>query len=187
VESEEKDCKEPRRLDFDTHNKKLNEDSRHLELEVVECLEEIAEVTTLGGSGFRFVVNLHERTCSCRKWQVFGIPCKHAIAFITSLHNAPLENYVDAYYSIEKFRATYTHLILAMNDKSQWSESNHGFFMHPPLLKPTAGRPRNERFKGSVRIKGPKGSTNASSVNNMAIIGLHARKETLTTLLLHWK
>jgi hypothetical protein len=48
--------------------KKLNEDSRHLEMEVVECSEEIAEVTALGRFGFRFVVNLHERTCSCRKW-----------------------------------------------------------------------------------------------------------------------
>jgi hypothetical protein len=61
----------------------------------------------LGGSGFRFVVNLHERTCSCRKWQVSGIPCKHAIAFITSLTNVPLERYVDLYYSIDKFRTAY--------------------------------------------------------------------------------
>jgi len=44
--------------------KNLNEKSRELNLEVVECSEEVAEVTALGGSGFRFVVNLNERTCS---------------------------------------------------------------------------------------------------------------------------
>ncbi|CAN6305382.1 unnamed protein product [Urochloa humidicola] len=48
--------------------KKLNENSRELNLEVVECSEEVAEVTALGGSGFRFVVNLNEKTCSCRQW-----------------------------------------------------------------------------------------------------------------------
>jgi hypothetical protein len=48
--------------------KHLNEKSRELNLEVIECSEHVAEVTTLGGSGFRFVVNLHEKTCSCRQW-----------------------------------------------------------------------------------------------------------------------
>jgi len=137
--------------------KKMNEDSRNLELEVAECSEKIAEVTELGGSGFRFVVNLQERTCSCRKWQVSGVPCKHAISFIASLTNAPLVNYVDMYYSIEKFRAAYSQVIPAMVDKSQWPKSDHGFFMHPPLLKATAGGPKSERYKGCTEKKGNEG------------------------------
>lgn len=47
--------------------KKLNEQSRALELEVVQCSDVVGEVTALGGSGFRFVVKLNDRTCSCRK------------------------------------------------------------------------------------------------------------------------
>ena len=46
--------------------KRLNERSRELELEVLECSEHVGEVTALGGTGFRFVVNLQDRTCSCR-------------------------------------------------------------------------------------------------------------------------
>ncbi|GJW39338.1 mutator type transposase [Tanacetum coccineum] len=30
----------------------------------------------------QYVVNLNQRTCSCRKWEISGIPCKHAIAAI---------------------------------------------------------------------------------------------------------
>jgi hypothetical protein len=71
---------------------KLNEKSRDLNLEVLECSEEVAEITLLGGSGFRFVVNLAQQTCSCRQWQLSGIPYKHALAFITSLPNAPMMN-----------------------------------------------------------------------------------------------
>uniref|UniRef100_A0ACD5VTM9 Uncharacterized protein n=1 Tax=Avena sativa TaxID=4498 RepID=A0ACD5VTM9_AVESA len=117
--------------------KKLKAMTRDLNLEVVQSSEEVAEVTTLGGSGFRFVVNLQERTCSCRQFQVSGLPCKHALAFITSLNNAHIQTYVDLYYSVAKFRAAYAQLIPAMPDKTQWPESDHGFFMHPPLLKST--------------------------------------------------
>jgi hypothetical protein len=137
--------------------KKLYEKSRELNLEVAECSEEVAEVTALGGSGFRFVVNLHDRTCSCRQWQVYGIPCKHAIAFITSLTDAPLEKYVNMYYSVDKFRAAYANLIPAMTDKRHWPKSTHVFFMHPPLLKPTAGRPKTERYKGCSEKTKTKG------------------------------
>jgi hypothetical protein len=98
--------------------KDLKEKSRECNLEVEECLEDVAEVTAMGGSGFQFVVNLQERTCTCRKWQVSRIPCKHALAFITSLSDAPIEQYVDLYYSADKFSA-YSQLIPAMPDKSQ--------------------------------------------------------------------
>jgi hypothetical protein len=59
--------------------KKLNAMTKGLNLEVVKCSEEVAEVTALGGCGFRFVVNLQERTCSRRQWQVSSLPCKHAL------------------------------------------------------------------------------------------------------------
>ncbi|KAM0871113.1 hypothetical protein ACQ4PT_039610 [Festuca glaucescens] len=55
------------------------------------------------------------------------------------------------------FRASYSNLIPAMPDKSQWPESDHGFFMHPPLLKATAGRPKTERYKGCSDKKRKKG------------------------------
>nr|XP_051227466.1 uncharacterized protein LOC127345084 isoform X2 [Lolium perenne] len=137
--------------------KRLNAMTRELNLEVVESSEILAEVTALGGGGFRFVVNLQERTCSCRQWQVSGLPCKHALAFITSLSDAHIKNYVDSYYSVDTFRAAYAQLIPAMPDKSQWPKSDHGFFMHPPLLKATAGRPKTERYKGCGDKKSKRG------------------------------
>lgn len=124
---------------------------------MVESSEEVSEVTALGGSGFRFVVNLLERECSCRQWKVSGLPCKHALAFITSLTNAHLQNYVDSCYSIDKFRVAYEQLIPAMVDKNEWPKSDHGFFMFPALLKATAGRPKTERYKGCGEKKRKSG------------------------------
>jgi hypothetical protein len=136
--------------------KELYEESKEGNLEVLECSEEVAEVTMMGGSAFRFLVDLKERTCTCRKWDVSGIPCKHALAFITSLDES-IESYVDLYYSVEKFRVAYSQLIPAMPDKSQWPQSNHGFFMHPPLLTLVVGRPKTERHKGTGDKKKRKG------------------------------
>jgi hypothetical protein len=64
---------------------------------------------------------------------------------------------VDLYYSIDKFRAVYAQLIPAMPDKTQWPKSDHGFFMHPPLLKATAGRPKTQRYKGCSEKKRKNG------------------------------
>ncbi|WVZ63201.1 hypothetical protein U9M48_012852 [Paspalum notatum var. saurae] len=46
--------------------KKLNERSRDLNMDVEKCGDEIGEISVLGGSGYRHVVNLTDKTCSCR-------------------------------------------------------------------------------------------------------------------------
>ena len=80
--------------------KNLREQSRNLDMDVQRSGDILEEVSVKGRSGYKCVVNLEERTCSCRKWQVSGIPSKHAIAFITYL-GEPLEKYVDMFYSVD--------------------------------------------------------------------------------------
>jgi hypothetical protein len=70
-----------------------------------------------------------------------------------------------------------------MTDKRQWSESTHGFFMHPPLLKATAGRPKTERYKGCSEKK-KKGQHKCPICETYGIIGPLAKKVILMTLLL---
>ena len=130
--------------------KKLKEQSRKLNMNVLSTCDAIAEVTAREGSGYRFVVNPDERTCTCRAWQVSGLACKHALAFITSISREKIEDHVDNFYSVAKFRAAYEGIIPAIPDKTRWPKSDHGFFMYPPLLKATAGRRRQNRFKSSA-------------------------------------
>ncbi|CAO2192305.1 unnamed protein product, partial [Urochloa humidicola] len=84
---------------------------------------------------------------SCRHWQVTGLPCPHAIAFIGS-RRFNLEDFVDEYYSVEKFKAAYSSSVCPMTDKSEWEKVDMGFKLWPPLLKKAAGRPRIRRIVG---------------------------------------
>ncbi|KAK1289148.1 hypothetical protein QJS10_CPB18g00660 [Acorus calamus] len=55
------------------------------------------------GPYFRTGVRLDERTCTCRMWQVSGIPCVHAAAFISRVRGFNVIDIVDKYFSLEKF------------------------------------------------------------------------------------
>ncbi|XP_066164625.1 protein FAR-RED IMPAIRED RESPONSE 1 [Oryza sativa Japonica Group] len=114
--------------------KELNEKSRDLDMVVTRNGDFEAEIEVKGGSGFRHVVNLEHKTCTCREFQVSGKPCIHAIAFITSIRGR-LEDYVDDCFSVHRFRAAYEKLIPSLPDKSQWPQADHGFFLAPPILK----------------------------------------------------
>lgn len=45
----------------------------------------------------KYVVNLSERSCSCRKWDLTGIPCCHGVACMWHNNYAP-EDYVSIHY-----------------------------------------------------------------------------------------
>jgi hypothetical protein len=97
-----------------------------------------------------------------------------------------LEKYVDTYYSVDTFRAACENLIPAMTDKSQWKKFDHGFFMYPPLLVPTAGRRKNVRFKGGAESNGSttrkKGQHSVIFAKGMDITGTLAKMVTPMTL-----
>jgi hypothetical protein len=129
----------------------LKEQSRNLNIDVVtSSLDGNAEVMARGCSTYRFVVNLKERTYSCRAWDISRLPCKHAIAYITSMPGEKIEDHVDNYYSVQSFRAAYGGTIPSIPDKSMWPKKEHSFFLHRPLLKSMAGRRRQNRYKGAA-------------------------------------
>ena len=57
---------------------------------------------------------------------------------------------MDEYYSVEKFKVAYQGSIPSIPDKSCWPKATHGFFMHPPLLKSTAGGRRKNMMKSAL-------------------------------------
>ena len=54
----------------------------------------------------RNVVDLVGRTCSCKVWDLIGIPCKYGIAAISVNHEKP-EDYTHPCYYKDAFVETY--------------------------------------------------------------------------------
>lgn len=79
-----------------------------------------------------------------------GKPCAHALCFITSIRAVQVHDYVDECYSVARFKATYAARIPALTDISQWPKNTRDFFLYPPILKRSAGRPKTLRHKGGV-------------------------------------
>jgi len=76
--------------------KDLNAKSKTIkDHEVLICGAGTAEVTV---STVRHAINLEDKTCSCRAWQVTGKPCTHALAVIAKQSSVvQMEDYVHEY------------------------------------------------------------------------------------------
>ena len=78
-----------------------------------------AEVAVrIHGYSWRHTVDLEKRECSCRRWQISGLPCLHAIAFITSMRGGhKIEHYVHDYYLVQHFSNAYKTRVPTMTNK----------------------------------------------------------------------
>lgn len=80
--------------------------------------------------GNRFVVDVVARTCGCRKWDVTGIPCEHAIS-ATLYHRCNLTKFLSQYYSKDNSLKVYQPIIYPMPSEDNLLEAinqilNHG-------------------------------------------------------------
>ena len=87
-----------------------------------------------------------KKECSCRRWQIGGKPCTHALHFIFS-KGEKVDQYVDEYFSVAKFKAAYEPILMPIRGQYQWPNAQPAFEMIPPKLSRSAGRPRTRRYK----------------------------------------
>ena len=113
---------------------------------------ELCEVK--GAWGEQCVVNLNERVCSCRKWEVSGIPCRHVVAVIYDMANNDMdvgcpEDYVHDSYKLETWKAVYSFKINPVSGKQYWEKFDCPTTLIPPKQVPKAGRPQKTRKKSA--------------------------------------
>ncbi|XP_058180113.1 uncharacterized protein LOC131298654 [Rhododendron vialii] len=118
------------------------------------------QVIYSGGSVFEvtsadkvYVVDIGEHSCTCRRWDLNGIPCTHGCTAIIS-HKAQPEDYVNDCYSTKTFMRTYSQRIYPIPDKSLWPTTECDPIMPPPIRTPI-GRPKKARRKGVVEPQNP--------------------------------
>ncbi|BBN69181.1 EF-TU receptor [Prunus dulcis] len=100
---------------------------------------------------YSVMVDLEQRTCSCRLWQIDGFPCTHAVAAILAKRDS-VYDYVECYYKTDFFRKAYESPIFPIPDigKGLGSNGSAAGVVLPPITKRPAGRPPTKRIKGPV-------------------------------------
>ncbi|KAJ8511222.1 hypothetical protein OPV22_001656 [Ensete ventricosum] len=97
------------------------------------------------------IVNIGMRSCSCREWQLHGIPCSHAVAALLSCKKDIYE-YTEKYFTVTKYRETYSKPVYPIPDRSEWSKAiegqadNENQVVRPPKFRRPPGRPEKKRL-----------------------------------------
>ncbi|WCJ39720.1 hypothetical protein M5689_020686 [Euphorbia peplus] len=112
-----------------------------------------ASVTANGGP---YIVNLEEKTCTCRRWQLTGLPCSHAICAIRH-NNQRVEDFVSKHYHVSTFMEMYGNYINPTNNEELWPEVENPGWLLPPLdINKKRGRKKLSRRKEPEEIEKAK-------------------------------
>ncbi|XP_022041722.1 uncharacterized protein LOC110944369 [Helianthus annuus] len=108
------------------------------------------------------IVNVDDRSCSCRGWDVTGMPCRHAVACIWNmgLHgrgDGVPERWVDRAYWLQTWKDVYACLIDPINGMDMWPKSACPTTLVAPKYHAQVGRPKKKRKKSVVEIDELKG------------------------------
>ncbi|XVF62348.1 hypothetical protein PTKIN_Ptkin09bG0000400 [Pterospermum kingtungense] len=103
------------------------------------------------------VVNIDHWDCSCKGWQLTGLPCCHAIAVFDCIGRSPYD-YCSRYFTTESFRLTYAESIHPVPnvDRPVHNESPEAAItvtVTPPPTKRPPGRPKMKQAESMDIIK----------------------------------
>ncbi|KAL4556519.1 hypothetical protein LXL04_039175 [Taraxacum kok-saghyz] len=96
------------------------------------------------------VVDMGQRVCSCRKWELTGIPCRHVIAVLFDKADngesvGELYTYVHRVHWLETWKAAYANKVEPIKGRSMWPASDCPMKIRPPPHRNQPGRPKRKR------------------------------------------
>ncbi|GKA65638.1 transposase, MuDR, MULE transposase domain protein, partial [Tanacetum coccineum] len=84
--------------------------------------------------------------CSCRKWQLSGLPCGHvyAVCRVSGLTNCNL--WAKPWFKKKTLKSAYQEMVYPLKDLKMWQAPNDLQLVLPPvMIKRPAGRPKNKK------------------------------------------
>ena len=114
----------------------------------------------VGMSGEQKTVNIQDKTCSCRKWGLTGIPCKHVV-FALNFLGLSAEDYFSDWCKVETFLRCYNQLMSPINGKEMWTKCGYANLLPPAISLRLVGQRRWEggRLMNMWMVSSWKGNT----------------------------
>ena len=113
-------------------------------------------VSEVEENGISHTVNMDRRTCTCRRWDLTGIPCRHALKVIQD-KKLNAENFVADCYLTTLWKQQYSDSITPVEGMKFWKEAP-GSQIQPPARPAEKGRKKNlEKRKKSIYESPTKG------------------------------
>ncbi|KAJ0078287.1 hypothetical protein Patl1_37263 [Pistacia atlantica] len=96
------------------------------------------------------IVNIGTHCCSCRDWQLYGIPCSHAVAALISCRK-DVYAFTEKCFTVASYRETYAEEIHPIPEKIGWRKIGEGSdddtqVVRPPKFRRPPGRPEKKRI-----------------------------------------
>lgn len=113
-----------------------------------------AEFEVLSHEG-NHIVDIRNRCCICRGWQLYGLPCAHAVAALLSCRQN-VHRFTESCFTVAAYRKAYSQTIHPIPDKSLWRELSNGeacpeqameIVINPPKSLRPPGRPKKRRIR----------------------------------------
>ncbi|XP_058214352.1 uncharacterized protein LOC131325892 [Rhododendron vialii] len=101
------------------------------------------------------VVDLDKWDCSCKGWQLTGLPCCHAIAIINCVDRSPYD-YCSRFFTSDSYRLTYSELINPVPVVDRYvprESSKSAVTVTPPSTRRPPGRPPAKPFGSQDVVK----------------------------------
>ncbi|XP_073360082.1 uncharacterized protein [Aegilops tauschii subsp. strangulata] len=105
-----------------------------------------------------YAVKLEAWTCGCRRWDMTGVPCAHAVTAIIKAKLHP-EDFVLDFFKKPLYREAYKHIIYLVPGPDLWPKTNP-WDINPCVFKSKKGVQQTVRRKGKdefVVAKFPQG------------------------------
>ncbi|KAI0527513.1 hypothetical protein KFK09_003116 [Dendrobium nobile] len=102
------------------------------------------------------IVDIRNRCCLCRGWQLYGLPCAHGVSALLFCRQN-VHRYAESCFTVATYRKTYSQTIHPIPDRSLWKELLEGpqdqldIIINPPKSLRPPGRPRKKRVRAEDR------------------------------------
>ena len=129
------------------------------EVEMFDRVSSLFEVRTgyhyfNSKGGNKQIIRLNDRTCTCGKWQEYGIPCSHVIA-ACSKWRIDYWAHVEPTYLVSEFSKCYAPQFQPIPHEARWPNPNFPI-IHPDKTKLCEpGRPKSTRIRNEMDWREP--------------------------------